>query len=307
LLATQGFVLLDGGLATELEARGHDLAHPLWSARLLLERQGEIETVHRAYLRAGADCVVTASYQASVPGLMDQGLSRAQAEAVLVASVDLAEAARDAELGEEPRAGGRPFVAASVGPYGAARADGSEYTGDYGVGRDALRDFHAARFELLAERCPLLAVETLPSLAEAEVLLALLDAAPGTRAWFSFSCDGPRTISDGTPIEECAALLAGHPRVLAVGVNCTAPRHVPELLRRLHEAAPDTPLVAYPNSGETYDAARRAWTGDRDAGEFAALAGEWYAAGARFVGGCCRTGPAHVRALRAALEGSFPD
>ncbi len=296
--ARGGALVLDGGLATELESRGHDLRHPLWSARLMLEEPGAIAEVHRAYLEAGADCVVAASYQASVPGFVRAGASERAAVELLRRSVDLAaevclDFARDTQR--------RPFAAASVGPYGAFLADGSEYSGDYGVGREALRSFHAPRWEVLASATTLFACETLPSLVEAEVLLDLLEATPEARAWMSFSCRDGSHLCDGTPIAEAAALCAGRAGVIAVGANCTAPRFIPSLIREIRRVAADLPVVVYPNSGETWSAGDRSWRGEADPLDFATAARRWRGMGATLIGGCCRTGPEHITALRAAL------
>jgi homocysteine S-methyltransferase len=301
-----GILILDGGLATELEARGRDLDDDLWSAGLLLDDPDAIRDVHLDYLRAGADCITGASYQATFAGFARRGLDRRAAAACLRLSVDLARQARDAFWNiEENRAGRRrPLVAASIGPYGAFLADGSEYRGDYGLDAGTLADFHAERFACLAScGADLLACESIPAGEEAEALLRLLRAARGARAWFSFTCRDGATLSDGTPIAEVAAELDREKRVAAIGVNCTAPRFIPPLLQALRRAT-TKPLVVYPNSGETYDGARRRWRGRRSPIDFAAAARGWVAAGARLVGGCCRTGPDHIRRLRAALIGA---
>jgi homocysteine S-methyltransferase len=272
--------ILDGGLATELEARGHDLSDALWSARLLRDDPDAIRGVHRAYVEAGADCVITASYQAT--------LERIPADALRL-SVKLAREAK-------PK-----IVAASVGPYGAARADGSEYTGVYDLNEGGLGGWHAPRFEILdASGADLLACETIPSFAEARALAGLLGKTP---AWFSFSCRDGERISDGTPIDECARFLGAFERVAAIGVNCTPPRFVESLVQRIRFVT-EKPIVVYPNSGERWDAARRCWAGTRDPGEFADMAVRWRDAGATMIGGCCRTGPAHIRELRARLFGA---
>ncbi|GAA1767659.1 homocysteine S-methyltransferase [Streptomonospora arabica] len=287
-------LVLDGGLATRLEDLGCDLRDELWSARLLHDDPAVLRRAHRDFFAAGADVAITASYQASVPGFTARGLSRGEARALIARSVEVAAQARD-------EAGGG-IVAASVGPYGAARADGSEYTGDYGPRAgtaDALADWHRERWHLLAESgADLLACETLPSCTEAQALVRLLAETPGVRAWFSFSCRDGERISDGTPLAECAALLAGHDQVVAVGANCTAPRHIPELVSGVR----GVPAVAYPNSGEIWDAGARTWRGARDPAAFGAAAREWRRAGARLIGGCCRTTPEHVRRIRAHLD-----
>lgn len=334
--------MLDGGLATELERAGHDLDDPLWSARVLLDDPGAVEAVHRAYLAAGADCILTATYQATIPGLEARGLSVAEAEEVLRWAVRLAVRARRDFWAEPGARQGRirPIVAASVGPYGAFLADGSEYRGRYGVGRRALARFHRRRWELLAASdADLLACETIPSLDEAEVLAELAGTADGKPAWLSFSCRDERSLCDGTPVGVAAALADAAPGVFAVGVNCVDPALAPALVAAI-AAETDKPVVAYPNAGGAYDAASRSWSdAPRNAG-LAAGAGAslghagssassgapvsgagsaagrvgppfhparaWVEAGASAVGGCCRTGPSDVRHIRAAFAGPRP-
>jgi homocysteine S-methyltransferase len=291
-------VLLDGGLATELEAAGAALHTALWSAALLQSDPGTIRAAHRAYLDAGAEIVTSASYQASRAGFVRLGLSTAEADALILSSVQLAREACDAFAGCHPAMPPRR-VAASVGPYGAILHDGSEYTGNYGVSTGDLREFHAGRLLLLdGSGADLLAVETIPSLAEARVLAALL-ADCRTPAWVSFSCRDERSINDGSPIDVAARLFAGHPTVVAIGVNCTPPRYLSSLIERLRESVPDKIIVAYPNAGEVYDATTGEWSGTADTARFAHAAVDWFAAGATWIGGCCRIGPAHIAALRA--------
>jgi len=276
--------ILDGGLATELEARGFDLNDPLWSARILIENPDAILDVHRAYVEAGADCVISASYQAALdaPEVTPDLLRR---------SVELA------------RKSGARMVAASVGPYGAALADGSEYTGDYpGMDSRAHASWHERRFEILAgSGADVLACETIPCADEAEALATLAERHSEVPVWFSFSCGDGAHLRDGTPIRDVAARCARVPNVFAIGVNCTAPRFVNSLLDELR-AASDAPAIVYPNSGEEYDAATRTWSGENDAASFARLAVGWRDRGASIIGGCCRVGPAHIRGIHAALR-----
>ena len=293
-LIERGVVVLDGGLSNALEDRGADLSSDLWTARLLRDEPEEIAAVHRAYFAAGADVATTASYQASVPSLVAAGLDEAEAMALIRASVLIAREAR-AEASAEL---GRPLlVAASVGPYGAVLADGSEYRGRYGVPAARLRDFHAARLDLLASAGPdLLAVETIPDVEEAEVLVPLLDDL-GLPAWFSYSVTG-ETVRAGQPLAEAYAVLAGSTAVVAAGVNCSAPADVLAAVRTA-VAVTGKPAVAYPNRGETWDSATHTWRGD---GAFdTGLASAWVEAGARLVGGCCRVGPADIAGLAAVL------
>ncbi len=287
-------VVLDGGMSNALEDRGHDLSDDLWTARLLRDEPAEIVAVHRAFFEAGADVATTASYQASIPGLVRAGLSEAAAAELIRSSVHRAREAAD----EVAASTGRELlVAASVGPYGAALADGSEYRGRYAVSAATLRDFHAPRLELLASAGPdLLAVETVPDLDEAEVLVGLLDEL-GVPAWFSYSVGDGRTRA-GQPLRAAYEVLADSTAVIAAGVNCSAPA---EVLAAIETAVAVTgkPGVAYPNRGEVWDAVSNTWVGQ---GSFdLELAASWVEAGARLVGGCCQVGPADIARLATTL------
>ena len=303
LLERQGVVILDGGLATELEARGHGLDDPLWSARLLIDDPESIRRVHHDYLDAGADCIVSASYQATLAGLERRGLSEEQAARLLRRSVELAREARDELWADPARRSGRrrPLVAASVGPYGAFLADGSEFTGDYDLDAAGLARLHRRRLGILAASgADLLACETIPCAVEARVLVGLLEAIPGAAAWLSFSCRDGARIRDGTLLAAIAAEVAASPSVVAVGVNCTAPRHVGALVEALRGVTAK-PLVVYPNSGERYDVEARQWRRDDEPVDLAAAAAAWVELGARIVGGCCRVGPREISGLRRRL------
>jgi homocysteine S-methyltransferase len=287
-------VILDGGLSNVLAALGHDLSGGLWTARLLRDAPEEIAAVHRAYFSAGAEVATTASYQASVPGLEQQGMSRAKAEGLVAGSVSLAREVRD-ELAADGR---RRLVAASVGPYGAVLADGSEYRGRYRLGAARLRDFHLPRLELLAAAGPdLLAVETVPDLEEAEVLVPLLDEL-GVPAWLSYSVVGGRTRA-GQPLREAFAVATGSRAVVAVGVNCCAPGDVLPALRTAREVT-GLPGVAYPNAGQAWDSGTQSWSGGPSYD--VSLAPAWVDAGAAYVGGCCQVGPREISALAHVLR-----
>lgn len=293
-------LLLDGGLATQLEAMGRTLHPTLWSAGLLHSDPASLQAAHEAYLDAGAEVLITASYQASRAGFDGIGLPKGEADELLRRSVRIA---RDAV---EIRAADQALVAASVGPWGASRHDGSEYTGRYPIDEAALEDFHGQRLAVLdAAGADVLACETLPHRGEIEVLARLLRSTR-TPAWVSFCCADGARLRDGSPVEEAAAGFRDHPGVAALGVNCTAPRHVPELIGRLRRAAPDLPVLVYPNSGEAYDAARRRWSGLIEPLDAADAARCWLNAGARGVGGCCRFGPDHIRAMARLIEKEFP-
>lgn len=300
-LAQQPYLIVDGAMATELEKRGADLNDPLWSAKVLLENPGAIEAVHFDYFLAGADVAITASYQASFEGYARRGLDRAATAALLRRSVELARNARERFMASDSSQGRvRPLVAASVGPYGAYLADGSEYRGDYGLNVDKLVAWHRPRFAVLAESgADLLACETIPTLVEGEALARLLDEyrIPG---WLSFSCKDGAHLHHGESIREAAALAEATECVVAMGVNCTAPRYVEELLEDAGQVT-SKPLVCYPNSGEVWDGANHCWLPGTGVTEFGEPAYLWANAGAKLIGGCCRTGPEEIRAIRAAL------
>ena len=290
-------LLLDGGLATELEAQGHDINGTLWSASLLRTNPQAIVDAHLAYLEAGAQCIISASYQASRHGLMSLGVSADEADALIVSSVHLASQARDLFLERHPNAGYRPIVAASVGPFGAALHDGSEYTGKYDIDDAGLRQFHKERLGLLdAAGADVLACETIPNATEAAVLCDLLKTAK-TPAWISFSCRNSHCISDGTSLRSVAVMFRNHPRVLAVGINCTAPHLVSTLIGEIRQAAPGKAIIVYPNSGEKYESADNTWFGMASPVECAEAAISWRDAGADIIGGCCRVGPSHIAAM----------
>ncbi len=295
-------LLLDGGLATQLEAQGCDIGNMLWSASLLIENPQAIVAASRAYLDAGAECIATASYQASRQGFARSGLAAEEADRLMRLSVELTAQARAEFLAANPGAKVAPLIAASLGPYGAMLHDASEYRGDYGVPAATLREFHAGRLKLFdACAVDVLALETIPSMLEAEVLAELLGECDKP-AWVSFSCRDDAHISDGTSIEEAARLFSAHPTVVAVGINCTPPQYAEELIRRVRKALPDKAVIAYPNSGETYNVESNSWSGTSTPIDYAGAAGRWVAAGATIVGGCCRTTPGHVRAMRAVLD-----
>ncbi|MCQ8771813.1 homocysteine S-methyltransferase [Streptomyces telluris] len=288
----RGPLVLDGGLSNQLAAQGCDLSDALWSARLLADDPEQIEQAHAAYVRAGAQVLITSSYQATFEGFARRGLGRAEAAALLRRSVELARGAAEREApGREIR------VAASVGPYGAFLADGSEYRGRYGLSTAELERFHRPRIETLVEAAPdVLALETVPDVDEAEALLRAV-AGCGVPVWLSYSAEGECTRA-GQPLREAFALAAGNDQVVAVGVNCCTPADAGPAVRLAAEAA-RKPVVVYPNSGEQWDAEARSWTGEP---AFAPdCVTEWYEAGARLIGGCCRVGPAEIASLADAL------
>ncbi|MCO7510786.1 homocysteine S-methyltransferase [Serratia fonticola] len=297
LLADNRTLILDGAMATELEARGCDLTDPLWSAKVLIENPELIYQVHLDYFNAGAQCAITASYQATPQGFLRRGLDESQSLALIAQSVHLAQQARADYLAQCPQQ--LPLlVAGSVGPYGAYLADGSEYRGDYRLPQAEMIAFHRPRITALANAgVDLLACETLPSFAELQALLALLAEFPALGGWFSFTLRDSQHLSDGTPLAVVMAELNDNPQVLAVGVNCIALENVTPALQQL-AALSDKPLLVYPNSGEHYDAVSKTWhsCGNHQHHLINQLA-DWQHAGARLIGGCCRTTPADIQAI----------
>ncbi|MFJ8490189.1 homocysteine S-methyltransferase [Streptomyces sp. NPDC094038] len=286
-----GTVVLDGGMSNQLASAGHDLSDELWSARLLADRPDAVGDAHLAYFRAGADVAITASYQATFEGFGKRGIPHEEAARLLALSVRLGQ---DAVRRARTEGIVRPlWVAASVGPYGAMLADGSEYRGRYGLSVGELERFHRPRLEVLAGAGPdVLALETVPDADEAAALLRAVRGL-GVPAWLSYSVAGGRTRA-GQPLEEAFALAADVDEVIAVGVNCCAPEDV-GLAVETAVRVTGKPVVVYPNSGEVWDAEARAWTG-RSTFTAEQVAG-WRDAGARLIGGCCRVGPEGIAGI----------
>ncbi|GAB2716535.1 homocysteine S-methyltransferase [Streptomyces bullii] len=290
-LAT-GTVVLDGGMSNQLESAGHDLSDELWSARLLAERPEAVTEAHLAYFEAGADVAITASYQATFEGFAKRGISRARAAELLALSVESAR-----EAARRTRASRPLWVAASVGPYGAMLADGAEYRGRYGLTVEELERFHRPRVEVLAAARPdVLALETVPDADEAAALLRAVRGL-GVPAWLSYTVDGRRTRA-GQPLEDAFALAADADEVIAVGVNCCAPRDVDAAIA-IAARVTGKPVVVYPNSGESWDARARAWDG-RATFTTEQVKG-WRESGARLIGGCCRVGPEAISRIARTL------
>lgn len=291
-------MILDGALATEFEKLGCDLNDPLWSAKVLLEQPQLIQQVHRQYFEAGADCAITASYQASFDGFARRGLSTERAAELMRLSVQLAAAARDDFWTESaPRNRPKPIIAASIGSYGAFLADGSEYRGNYGLTETQLKDFHRPRIAVLADSgADILACETIPCLLEAQALTHLLTEFPQITAWISFTAKDENHISQGETLADCADWLDAAPQIVAVGINCSPPKYLTGLIK---SAASKTtkPIIVYPNSGESYCAEHKKWQGSGEYQTYHQLSQQWYQSGAKIIGGCCRTTPADIRQI----------
>lgn len=297
-------IVLDGALATELESRGADIHDPLWSAKILLEAPATIRQLHYDYFAAGADIAISASYQASFEGFAARGLDRHQSENLLRLSVELARQARDEflEQSEPDAARGRPLVAASVGPYGAHLHNGSEYHGDYPASDRKILDFHLRRIEVLLQAGPdLLALETIPSLREGELLLRVLEEFPQALAWLSFSCRDGVLLNHGESFASAMAAAGDSAQIVAAGVNCTPPQFVSDLLSSVPGDS-RKPLLVYPNSGECWVAGENTWLPGQAGDSLAGMAAQWRALGARIIGGCCRTGVADIAELSRSLR-----
>jgi len=299
-----GLHVLDGGMATELERKGFNLDGPLWSAHVLESSPETIATVHREYLEAGADCLLTASYQVSAEGFREIGFDiQAAAKAAadsLCASVSLADKVRSEYQAGSPR---KIWIAASLGPYGAMLHNGAEYHGNYDCSFEDLVGFHGRRIAVLAQtNADFFAFESIPSLEEARAILAALQPYPDLAAYLSFTCRDGIHVSHGETLRACAELLDAQPQVIGIGVNCTAPELISSLIGELAKVT-SKPVIVYPNSGEQWDAMHRCWQGDGQIQAFGDLAGRWRGAGAQWIGGCCRTGPEHVRAVAQVWRG----
>jgi homocysteine S-methyltransferase len=291
-------MVLDGGLATELEQRGCNLGGHLWSARALIDFPTVIEAVHFDYLCAGADCIVTGSYQVSFEGFAEVGLSAADTVMALKKSVAIAESARARFRNARKQ---NPWIAASVGPYGAILHNGADYHGNYGCSFRELVAFHRSRLSTLATtNADLVACETIPGLGEALAFVEALREFPRLTAWITFTCTDERHTGHGDRLTVCTRVLDREPQVLAIGINCTPPHLISSLIGEVRQSTLK-PVVIYPNSGRTWDVVERRWVGNPEYSDFGVLAGDWYRQGASWIGGCCGTGPDDIRRIREAF------
>lgn len=294
-------IILDGAMATELENYGCNLNDRLWSAKVLMENPELIKKVHLDYFQAGADCAITASYQATIKGYKEKGLTEGEAIDLIKRSVQLAAEARDEFWGEVENQSNRPkpLVAASVGPYGAFLSDGSEYRGDYLISEEELIAFHKERIRVLVDAgADILACETIPCLAEAKAIVNVLKEFPDVYAWFSFSAKDEQHISDGEKVSHCAEWLDEQEQVAAIGINCSAPHLIESLIKEV-KSKTAKPIIIYPNSGEVYDPSSKTWGEGNSENQFASNTRRWYEAGARIIGGCCRTTPEDIAGIAA--------
>ena len=288
-------LFLDGGLSNELQKSGFSLKNNLWTASLLSNHFEDLVGVHLSYLNAGARCIITASYQASVPGFMDHGYTFKKASDLILKSVAAAEEARN-RFFKINKTLDKIFIAASIGPYGAFLSDGSEYRGNYGVGEEELFRFHKERISLLdGSNADFFACETIPSFLEAKVLARILQSTK-KKAWLSFSCKDKKHISDGTPISECVRFFSSHPNLFAIGVNCTNPSYISSLIQSIKPNLGEKKLIVYPNSGAVYDPKSKSWV-EKGSTPFCSHVKEWIALGVDIIGGCCNIGPEQIKKM----------
>lgn len=297
-------LILHGALGTEMEALRYDISGKLWSAKYLLEKSEVIQELHETYVAAGADLITTSSYQATLPGLVEAGLTEKAAEQIIALTVRLAKAARDKVWGalNETEKAKRPYplISGDVGPYAAYLANGSEYSGDYGkITINELKDFHRPRIQILLDQgVDLLALETIPNRLETQALIELLaEEFPEAEAYMSFTVQIPDAISDGTSLAEMAKLVSQSNQILAVGINCSSPLLYNQALSFLENTG--KALITYPNSGEVYDGDSQTWKSkDKDALTLVEHSKYWHAHfGVKILGGCCRTRPNDIKAL----------
>lgn len=280
------FVLLDGGLSTALESLGVDTSGDLWTAWAAWRRSDDLVRAHRSFVDAGAEIVTTASYQCDTELLERAGADTRTARQVLASTTELA---RRATEGTSCR------VAASIGPFGASLADGSEYTGVYPVPWEVVESFHRRRLEVLIDTGPdLFAVETIPRRDEGSLVGDLLVEFGAPQAWFSFGCKSATDTYGGDDVTSAVEAVLDYPNLMAVGVNCVAPALVGDVLENLGDV--EAPFVIYPNHGRRWNGFERVWEGDATSIDDDFVA-SWLARGARFIGGCCGTGPDGIARL----------
>jgi len=296
-------LVVDGAMATELEKHGVDTDSDLWSAKALIENPEAIMAVHESYFQNGADVATTNTYQANVSKFMELGFSESESENLVIKAVELAKKARSNYFDSLPKdvrqkRAPHPLVAGSVGPYGAYLADGSEYTGDYNLSKSEFQEFHYSRMELLDRAgVDLFAFETQPNFDEANALVDLLmDKFPEQHAWLTFSVKDDSTLCDGTSLSEAVKYFNGADQISAIGVNCTTLENIHEIVRNVNQVT-DKPIIVYPNNGDIYDPVTKTWQANPQADTFSDLVPEWLEAGAKLIGGCCRTTPNDIKEI----------
>jgi len=296
-------LILDGGLSNVLESFGCDLNQELWSAKMLIDQPELIKRAHLAYLEAGAQCITSSSYQATLSGFERIGLNRSDATKMMIKSIELADEARSVFIKKNNQSESI-FLAASIGPYGAFLADGSEYRGDYRISDNELRQFHAEKIHILeSTNVDFLAFETIPSLQEIQILSELISQSK-KQCWISFSCrdsEFSEFLNDGSKIIDALKICTSTNNLFALGVNCTAPKYISSIIKKIRPLVQDKKIIIYPNSGEIYLPESKSWKGISDPDIFQKMASEWLDLGVDIIGGCCRIGPDHITKLSQSL------
>ena len=292
---TNNPVVLDGAMSTPLEKLGADTNNDLWTAKALIDNEELVYEVHKMYFEAGADLIITDTYQANVQAFEKVGYSEKEARNLIKKAVKIAQKARD---DYENRTGKHNYIAGTIGPYGAYLANGSEYRGDYELSVEEYQQFHLPRIEELVNAgVDILAIETQPKLDEVLAILELLkEKYPQQKVYVSYTLSDDDTISDGTPLPRAIHALEDYSQVIAVGINCVKLELVEPALKNMKEIT-DKNLIVYPNSSAVYDPKSKTWSQPKTSATFEELIPNWYEAGARIIGGCCTTGPKEIKAV----------
>ncbi len=292
------FTVIDGGLSTALELLGADISGPLWTARTVIDDPELLERAHRSFVEAGADIIATASYQCGTKQFEAIGLSAKEARNALASTTTIARRAVE---------GTSVAVAASVGPFGASLANGSEYNGRYGVEWQVVEDYHREKLAILVDSgSDLIAIETIPLADEALLIAEILEELGAPPAWFSFGFADETQTYGLDAVDKAVLSIAGYADLVAIGLNCTHPRYVDSLLASMSELVSGIPLIVYPNHGREWDAVARCWIGDSMSISAGETVKRWVDLGARFIGGCCGIGPEDIAHL-GNLVSNFPE
>ena len=292
------FTVIDGGLSTALELLGADISGPLWTAQTVIDDPALLERAHRSFVEAGADIIATASYQCGTKQFEAIGLSSKEARDALASTTTIARRAVE---------GTSVAVAASVGPFGASSANGSEYNGRYGVEWQQVEDYHREKLAILVDSgADLIAIETIPLADEALLIAEILEELGAPPAWFSFGFADEAQTYGLDAVDKAVLSIAGYADLVAIGMNCTHPRYVDSLLASMSELVSGIPLIVYPNHGREWDAVARCWTGDSISISSVETVRCWVDLGARFIGGCCGIGPEDIAHL-GNLVSNFPE
>ncbi|MBL1057471.1 homocysteine S-methyltransferase [Ligilactobacillus salivarius] len=292
---TNHTVVLDGAMSTPLERLGADTNNDLWTSKALIDNEELVYEVHKMYFEAGADLIITDTYQANIQAFEKVGYSEKEARNLIKKAVKIAQKARD---DYENRTGKHNYIAGTIGPYGAYLANGSEYRGDYELSTKEYQQFHLPRIEeLVTTGVDILAIETQPKLDEVLAILELLKKKyPQQKVYVSYTLSDDDTISDGTSLPRAIHALEDYSQVIAVGINCVKLELVEPALKNMKEIT-DKHLIVYPNSSAVYDPKSKTWSQPKTSATFEELIPNWYEAGARIIGGCCTTGPKEIKAV----------